>query len=428
MSARMRRIAAERRSIALLVGLVACASAVGVYVLAHQRIVFPWQDSYRVRAELVSAKGFVPGQGQSVTVSGIAVGQITDVRLSGGRAVVTMVIDRTDLPQVYRDARLLVRPKTALADMAIALDPGTEGSVPLPDDGVLPAAQTAPTVDVDEVLAALDTDARTYLRALLNAGGEGLRGRGAEVRAILKAGTPTLAKARRITAVLRARDRQLARLVHNLRAIAQTAAPADRDLADLISTSTATFGTLAAGDRALRDSVGELPATLTEARRALTGTARLAAELGPALRELRPATSGLDAALRATRPLLRAATPALRTGVRPLARDARPVARDLAPAVSSLGAATPPLARVFETLRTVTNELAHEPDGPRRSYLFWMAWFAHNGNSTLSTGDATGAVYRALSIFTCPAYRAGQPEPVAQLIDALPFCSKDGAR
>jgi len=217
--------------------------------------------------------------------------------------------------------------------------------------------------------------------------------------------------------------------VRNLRLIAQTAAPADRDLARLMDTSTATFATLAGEQRALRASAGELPATLGEARRSLGATARLAGELTPALHALRPTTRGLAGALRAATPLLRTATPALRAQLRPLVRSARPAARDLAPAVSDLGTATPPLTRVFHSAGRVLNELAYEPSGAKRSYLFWLAWFAHNGNSTLSTGDATGAVYRALSIITCPAIRAGQPDPLAKLIDALPICShKDAAR
>lgn len=420
-----RQLLSRRLELGLLAALAALALGVAAYVLAHQRIVFPWQDTYALRAELLSAKGFTPGQGQSVTVSGVAVGQITDVRLRDGRAIVTMRLERSELPAVHRDARVLVRPKTALADMSLALDPGTDRAPALADGARIPAAQTTPTVDPDEVLRALDADARTYLQALLQAGGRGLHGRGDELRAILRAGTPTLRRTRRITAVLRARHRELTRLVSNLAAVARTAAPADRDLADLVATSATTFGAVAREDRALRATAAALPATLHEARRSLDATARLAGQLTPTLRALRPTTAGLATALTAARPLLRAAAPALRDDVRPLVRATRPAGRALAPAISTLDAATPALSRVFTTLGAVVNELAHEPDGPQRSYLFWLAWFAHNGNSTLSTGDATGAVYRALSIFTCPAYRAGTPDPVGAIIDQLPVCSKE---
>ena len=96
--------------------------------------------------------------------------------------------------------------------------------------------------------------------------------------------------------------------------------------------------------------------------------------------------------------------------MRPLVRTARPVARDLAPAVHDLGLATPQLSSAFGVLDRVANQLAYDAPGPVRPYLFWLAWFAHNGNSVLSTGDAHAAVFRAESIFSCPAFQAS-PTP-----------------
>ena len=36
--------------------LVVCASAVGAYVLAHQRVRFPWQHVYTIEADFTSAR------------------------------------------------------------------------------------------------------------------------------------------------------------------------------------------------------------------------------------------------------------------------------------------------------------------------------------------------------------------------------------
>ena len=92
----------------------------------------------------------------------------------------------------------------------------------------------------------MDADARAYLQTLLNAGGRGLRGRGDELAEILRASAPTLRRTRRVSEVLAQRDRKLARLVHNLRALSETTAPAlTATLAALLSTSTATFEALA---------------------------------------------------------------------------------------------------------------------------------------------------------------------------------------
>ena len=91
-----------------------------------------------------------------MTVSGVSVGEITKVTLDDGRAVVTMDIERDKLPAVYRDATMLLRPKTGLKDMSIALEPGTAKAGKLDEDHILPVGRTTPDVNPDEVLATED--------------------------------------------------------------------------------------------------------------------------------------------------------------------------------------------------------------------------------------------------------------------------------
>ena len=73
---------------------------------------------------MTTAQAVTPGQGQTVRVAGVRVGDISSVDLENGHAVVTMDIDRKFLP-VYKDATILLRPKTGLKDMFLELDPGT---------------------------------------------------------------------------------------------------------------------------------------------------------------------------------------------------------------------------------------------------------------------------------------------------------------
>jgi hypothetical protein len=168
--------------LAAIVALMMCAAAVGTYVLQHQRLRFPWEDVYTVKAEFQTAQAVTPGQGQNVTVAGVTVGDISKVTLDDGRAVVTMEIDPHKLPAVYRDATMLLRPKTGLKDMSVALEPGTPKAGKLKDGERLPVGRTNPDVNPDEVLAALDADTRTYLAVAINEGGRALSGRGADLR------------------------------------------------------------------------------------------------------------------------------------------------------------------------------------------------------------------------------------------------------
>ena len=155
--------------------LLVLAVGIGGYILSNQRFYLPaWvpligTDFYTVDAELPTAQAVVPGQGQTVNIAGVKVGEVGSVPLEEGRAVVQMKI-RAEHGPIYKDATVLLRPKTGLKDMYLALDPGTarrRGARRRPRR----VANTLPDVNGDEFLAELDGDTRAYLRILLNAGG-----------------------------------------------------------------------------------------------------------------------------------------------------------------------------------------------------------------------------------------------------------------
>ena len=111
------------------------------------------------------------------------------------------------------DATALLRPKTALKDMFLEVDPG-HGRV-LPEGGRIGVANTAPDVDADEIFAALDADTRPYLKLLVAGAGKGLRGRGEDLNATLRRLEPIHRDLARVTRATAARRRALKRLVHN---------------------------------------------------------------------------------------------------------------------------------------------------------------------------------------------------------------------
>jgi phospholipid/cholesterol/gamma-HCH transport system substrate-binding protein len=395
------------------------AAGVAFYVLAHQRVRFPWQSRYTVRIELVSAQAITPGQGQTIDVAGVAVGDITDVTLRDGLAVVTGEIDPHKLPHVYRNATALVRPKTGLQDMVVALNPGTPRAPVLPDGGTIPVSRTRPQVGLDELLAGLDADSRDYLRALVSAGAQGLRGRGAQLRAFFKAGVPTLRLTRRVAAAIADRRARVRRLVGNLRLLSEATAGKDRQLAQLVSASAETFRAIDSRQAALRAGLEELPATVAIARRALAAAAPFSDELGTTLTDLLPATRKLTPALRSARPLLREATPAL-GDLLGLVRAARKPVHDLAPTTANLLVDTPDLTRTFRVLRYVVDELAYNPPGKEEGYLFWLAWFAHNSGSLLTEGDAHGIFWRGQTIVSCSTFATLGATPLSAALRVLP--------
>jgi phospholipid/cholesterol/gamma-HCH transport system substrate-binding protein len=383
-----------------LVAMAAVALVVAGYILVHQRVRFPWQERYVVKIELASAQALTPGQGQTVNVAGVAVGSIDEVRLKEGVAEVTARIDPAKLPRIYDNATAVVRPKTGLQDMVIALDPGGKPGRPLPDGGRIAVESTRPQVNLDELLAQIDGDTRDYLRLLVAGGSEGLRDRGDQLRALLKATAPTLRLTRSATAAIADRREKVQRLVHNLRLLSEATAGKDEELARLVDAGDAALAAVAQEDAALRAGLDRLPGTVDSARSALAAAEPFSRELGTTLDGLLPATRKLSPALSASRPLLQEAAPHL-GDVRELVDTARPVLRDLNPATADLLKTTPDLTRSFKVLRYVANELIYNPPGKEEGYLFWLAWFAHNGASLLTAGDAHGTYWRGQAMFSC---------------------------
>ena len=111
------------------------------YILSNQRFYLPaWvpvigTDFFELEAELSTGQAVVPGQGQTVNIAGVKVGEVGSVELEDGRAVVTMKL-QDEYKDVYRNATILLRPKTGLKDMFLSLDPGTEDAGKLDEEPV----------------------------------------------------------------------------------------------------------------------------------------------------------------------------------------------------------------------------------------------------------------------------------------------------
>jgi phospholipid/cholesterol/gamma-HCH transport system substrate-binding protein len=416
------------RHVLALGAMALAAGGISVYILDHQRLRWPWEDVMQIEAEFSSAQSVTPGQGQTVNIAGVEVGEIGEVRLDDGHAVVRLDLEPKKAGPVYRNARLLLRPKTGLNDMAVQMDPGTPDPS-LPDDGRLadgdriPIENTLPNVNPDEVLAALDVDTRRYLAIVANAGGEGLNGRGAHLRRVLRAMHPTLRSTRRVMAAIADRRTKLRRLVTNLHRLSRATAAKDDELAELVDASAAVLGTLGEREADVAAAVERLPGALGATRRAFAETRGLAEVQGPALEALRPAARALGPALEDVRPLLRDAEPLLRTHLRPLVREATPLLRDLRPSVRDVNRATPDLVRVGHVLGYVANNLAYNPPGPEEGYLFWTSWFFHNAASILSIEDAHGVAWRGLAMVGCSSIGSiAGSNPAFAPLEAAPIC------
>jgi phospholipid/cholesterol/gamma-HCH transport system substrate-binding protein len=412
--------------------LIAVAIGVSAYIVIHQRLRLPLvhEKPFVLKAEFSDAQAVLPGQGQTVRVAGMRVGDIGDVSLENGVAVVELELDREHRKLVHGDATALLRPRTGLKDMFIELDPGSRDEPVLQEGDAIPVENTAPDVDADEILSALDRDTRDYLVLLINGVGGGLRERGGDLREVFRRLGPLHRDIRRLNSAIAERRRNLARLVHDYGGTVDELGRRDGDLRRLVTSASAVFESWAREEDNISLAISRLPGTLGQVERTLVRVEELGRVMPPAFEALRPAVRQLDATNDQVRPFALEATPILRDEIRPFAREAQPYVSRLRPAVRGLGDASPDLRESFRELNRFFNMASYNPGGRERlsgdfaadrqrdeGFLFWLAWTSQNGLSVFSTADASGPFRRIILSATCTTFLGQvQEEPAREIL------------
>jgi phospholipid/cholesterol/gamma-HCH transport system substrate-binding protein len=395
-----------RTAFIAVVTMVVLAAAVAGYILAHENLKLPgWvpvlgRDYFTLKAEFQTAQAVTPGQGQAVTIAGAKIGEIASVDLHNGVATVTMKVV-PKYARLYRNATLLLRPKTQLQDITVEVNPGTSSAGKLRSGAVLPLSQTAPNVNFDEFLAGLDAETRAYLQELLAGLGQGLKNNSKALSATLKRFDPTARYFQLIAQQVERRHSNVARSIHNFRLLMEALGGKDKQLAELVDASNAVFATFAKEDANVQKTIALLPGALRKTGTGLGKLATATSVLGPTLHKLQPFASALAPAQEATRRLANKTTPILKNEIRPFAREILPVINQLAPSTRGAGEAFPKLATSFSVLNEFFNELAYNPGPNKGGFLFFLDWGNHNLNSVVSTADAHGALGRSLVYFNC---------------------------
>ena len=282
----------------------------------------------------------MPGQGQTIQVAGVSIGEIGKVTLKDGKAVVQMKIRKKYTP-IYRDATALLRPKTGLNDMVDRARPGQRvGRHDPARTARSRSRRRSPRVQLDEFLAGFDADTRDYLQLLVGGAGEGLHGNAEELAATLKRFDPTARYLKRINRAARqarqgdrALDPQLqgaergarrqGRAAGALRRLLEQGLPGLRERAGQPQGDAA-----AAAERARADQ-----------RRAREVQPAVARSLGPTLTALMPTADGARArARRASSSFAKATTPTFKDQLRPFV----PVAAAVGQGAEAGRAATSP--------------------------------------------------------------------------------------
>jgi phospholipid/cholesterol/gamma-HCH transport system substrate-binding protein len=387
--------------------MIAIALVVGGYILAHERLALPgWfpvlgKEYVTLKAEFRTAQAVTPGQGQAVTIAGAKIGEIASVRAHEGAALVTMNVTPKYAHYIYRDATMLLRPKTGLKDMTVEVDPGTPSAGKIPGGFTVTLAHTAPDVNFEEFLSSFDAETRAYLQELLAGAAEGLKGNSANLSATFKRFDPIARYTQEITAQLRLRHRNIERGIHNFQLILNALGGKDTELAQAIDASNAVFQTFAQQQRSFERTIALLPGTLSKTRTGLGKLATAAALTGSTLKALEPFAKNLAPAQEASRSLFKQSTPIFKNQLRPFAREVTPVVDQLEPSLKELGEAFPGLQTGFSVFNELFNELAYNPGANKGGFLFFLLWGGHDLNSVLSTADAHGPIGRTVAYLNC---------------------------
>lgn len=396
-----------RDFVAILV-LAAIGLTAMFVILSQQSAALPsWlpflgQDRFELKTEFQTAQAVTPGQGQTVNLSGVRIGDVTDVELEDGVAVVTMAVEPELAELIHPDASALLRPRTGLQDMTIELDAGT-GDEAVPEGFTIPLANTQPNINPDQILASLDADTRAYLRLLLAGGAEafGTEEKSQNFAQVLRRLDPTVRDIARINGAIAKRRHNLRRVITNFKLIAEELARSDTNLAGFVESQNSVFGAFAESEANLRATLRELPGALRATRGALGAGATLSGELKPALTDLLPQARALGPALRALRPFFRQTEPVIRTQLRPFTQEVDTFITDVRRAADPLEQSSRELQGGITELNQVVNALAYNPSGPEEGYLFYLAWLNHNTNATFLTQDGLGPLRRGLFTYTC---------------------------
>jgi phospholipid/cholesterol/gamma-HCH transport system substrate-binding protein len=252
------------------------------------------------RIEVPVTEGTTLAEESDVRISNVSVGKVKDIKLGDGNfALATIEIDGKYAP-IPQDTRAMLRQKTLLGETYVELTPGTKDGPTLPEDGELPPAQVAESVQLDEIYRTFDSKTRAAFQSWMQGGAEATRGRGADISAAIGNLEPFAADANRVLRVLDTQSMATRQLVKNTGVIFNAISERRGQLRGLVQNADTVFHTTAVRNHDLADTFKVLPTFLDESQKTLDRLDTFSNTTDPLIRQLRPAARQLSPVLRNT--------------------------------------------------------------------------------------------------------------------------------
>ena len=329
-----------------------------------------------------------------VRISGVSVGKVKSIETAeDGRSQAVIQLEPRYAP-IPVNTRAILRQKTLLGETYVELTPGDRSAGMLDEDGVLPAGQVSPTVELDEIFRSFDPETRAAFQTWMQAQAQSIAGRGEDINDALGNLAPFAEDANELLEVLNSQEGAVRQLVRNTGFVFDALSERQGQLSSLIVNSNRVFETTAARDAELADIFRILPTFENESAETVRRLEEYAVKTDPLVDQLRPAARELSPTLEALSDLapdakalfrdLDKVTEASEEGLpateefieelTPLLPEFDPVLRQLNPMLQFIGAYKPEVAAFFanSVAATQASNIPRYAPGQRVHYLRTM--------------------------------------------------------
>ena len=233
-----------------------------------------------------------------VRISGVNVGKVQKIELSpdGDRAWATTAIDAQYAP-LPEDTRAILRTKTLLGETYIELSPGDRQGPELEDGGVLPEANIAESVQLDEIFRTFDARTRAAFQEWMQESAVSITGQGQNLSYAIGGLEPTFTEFDRLFRVLDSQRLAVGQLFSNGATTFSALRGREGELGDLIESSNAVFQTTARRNRDIEALFRAFPTFLDESRLTLSRLKDFSENANPLMKQLVPAAEELSPTL-----------------------------------------------------------------------------------------------------------------------------------
>jgi phospholipid/cholesterol/gamma-HCH transport system substrate-binding protein len=286
-------------------------------VVGGALLLVPGESEYPANVVLPSATGLI--EGSRVMVNGFEAGQVDQVSIKDGKALVKMKLAEEFAP-LHSGAVVDIVWKAVLGERQLDVRDGPKSNPAIPPDGTLEGKMPDP-VEMDKVLNALDPGTRAHLSSLVKGLNGTMDGNEADLQKTVRSAGPAVEALGNVLRAVGSDGPAIKALVEQLNVMVATMVNRDEKVRAVVSELSRATNVTAEHREQLSAALRKLPATLQTADKTLAEVPDTVDKATPLLNDLRPATERL---------------PEVARNLRPVLADLRPTVAELRPTLGSL--------------------------------------------------------------------------------------------